>query len=178
MSGEINSDRFNEEYFRKLATHFQDHPDWEYAQHWKTLDEAVEEAAEYVESPSMVEIEFRHVDSDGLLYIQMPNEESTQAVSGYSRNTILGEPWGTQSPDPFHEDLAAAYQKIAENHQTDYVISSTSSHISFNLSGLGVPWEYDDNKLDTALDTLSNSMQEAEELNKAIKTPIEALLND
>jgi hypothetical protein len=167
------SDRFDDygaEHFEEVLNQIDGHPDWEYSENnMLSMDEVAEQASEF---SSESEFEFDHVDTEGSFRLHAPNlSEPVSAVMG-----SLAQPLdGTQRTDPyegsFGEDLMEAYQSIVDEVDSEYLSNDADP---VNLLGLGVPLDYDEEKLDESLDVASEVSREVQELNDGVMQVIES----
>jgi len=171
MFDNIDTGRFDETYFENLISDVEDHPDWQLDEDsYCSREEIASRAADKVDELSMVEAQFEH-PAGGVLRVQLPEDESEVALKGRTRNTVMGEP--KQEIGDFPELLEDSYQTIAEDHnEGEYTETSSSSHLSFDLNTVAVPWDYNEEELYTSLDCLSDAVQEAGEMNQELRETV------
>jgi hypothetical protein len=168
---------FDEEYFLTLAADIDAHSDWEIMENnEKTFDYAVEEAAK----GRLGEIRFGNTETGTVLPAMIPNENFDAALTGKIREAVVQEPHPDFLPgdNSFQFQLGEAYNKIAEEHETDYLSPASSDEFNYDLLRLTVPWDYDESTLESALDAASNASQEAYQLNELTRVPVEEYLQE
>lgn len=175
MSEEFNFDAYDPKFFEELYTQIDDHPDWQHnypvSDQEQELGEVAEDAAEF---RSQQEIFYEHVDTDGQLHLMSPKIGSNpQALSGTLKQNIGLSASTSGFNDSFEDKLLQTQTAIAEEtRDTDYVeINDSNDH--YEIQHITVPFDYDPELVDDALDVLSETSQKTQELHNDIHSVLD-----
>jgi hypothetical protein len=162
MSGII--DEAGEEYFEDLFNVIEKHPDWEYSGP-ESRSEAPEYSKEALDQGARNEVRFSHTDTDGVLLLGIPDVGTGDyAVSGSLAQSLTT---AEMRDDEFLNELLNANQEIARRNTADEEYVGDHRDMA-RIASVSVPFDYDEEKLLSGLEALSDTSREVAEMHEEV----------
>jgi hypothetical protein len=161
------------EYFEDLLQIFDEHPDWEYDDRIDRAD-ASERAADRIQGGGREEFNFSHSDTGATLYVGIPGltQESPRAVSGTLLQGITDPDF--EESDRLVSELTATQEAIARRNTEDERYTGPDTHADAGaIATIQAPFDYNEEDLYAALDTLSAVSGEVDEMHSDLFEELE-----
>ncbi|MXR40077.1 hypothetical protein GRX01_01710 [Halobaculum sp. WSA2] len=164
------------EYFQTLTNTIEDLAEWDVKQDSRLSQE---DAAETASEGRISELDYVHNSTDSILRTMMPSEEWDAALTGRLRQTVIPEPHSNRMPaeDSFESQLSKVYNAIAEQHtESEYLSTASGDNLNYDLLSLNVPWDYDEQSLESAFEEMGAAAEEAYRINESVRQPVQSYL--
>jgi hypothetical protein len=151
------------EFYEEILDRFDNHSDWEYDDR-RSRDEAVQESAEAPESTRRVEHIFTHSETGDPLLAGIPDLNGEQPVAVRGRLSQARSSGSYPESDELGSLLKEAQGAVAERavpSDEQYVTPAEDMNV---IATVQVPFDYEGDKLDNAVDTLSRVAEDVDEM--------------
>ena len=117
MVAMCDDDCDSEKRLRELAVQVRDHPDWELNRCSESFEDRITRSVGAMRSGRAVEYWFEHIETSGVLRIEIPAvESSATAARGVLSQALDNRQKSNSETDPFLEQLISAHTRISEDH--------------------------------------------------------------
>ena len=166
MVAMCDDDCDSEKRLRELAVQIRDHPDWKLNRCSESFEDRITRSVGAMRSGRAVEYWFEHIETSGVLRIEIPAvESSATAARGVLSQALDNRQKSNSETDPFLEQLISAHTRISEDHETKYLEPMSDAA---SILGVGIPFEYCGDEVDMALTGMSETSIQIQQLHDEV----------